>query len=606
MRRQVEAGEYLFRQGEGPPPDVFYLISATAEILVGSPGEERAVSLSRPGQLVGWLTVFTTEPFPASARVVEPGDLLQFPAEVFRRLLDRHPSVGQILAATMARRLEDLFQQIRREAAQSSLGRAETFLFRKRVSEVMQSPAITLSPEASARAAAQAMGEAQASAVLVANAQELRGIVTEADLIQKVLAEGLNSETVTLAAVMSSPVSSLPPDAYLYKALGLMRRRGVRHLAVVDSGRMVGALSLKSLMTMGSSQTLELSEQIEGAQGHAALGAAHRHSLAICGDLLEEGVSADEVSGLLSHINRDIHRRALELAVSEMEGEGLGSPPIPFCFIVMGSHGRAECHLDSDQDHGMILADYPPADWHRVEPYFLELGTRVSQGLVQVGFPLCRGHVMSLNPAWRKPFSEWKKQVGEWYANPTYHAVRYTTLLYDFQPVWGDGSLARDLRDFLTEGIRENFPLLRGLFREASRHRVPLTLFKNFVTERSGPHKGELDVKRSGMLFVVECARILALRHGVAETSTPARLAALALRGAIPPEEAEFVCTAYRTLFHFLLTAQARRLRAGEPPDPYVAPQTLPIQERYLLRHALEATGRLQGLVHASFGDVFF
>lgn len=605
-RRRVEAGEYLFRQGEGPPEEVFYLISATAEILVGPPGEERAVSLSRPGQLVGWLTVFSTEPFPASARVVEPGELIQLPAPAIRRLLDRHPSVGQVLATTMARRLEDLFQEIRRTAAQAPLGRAETFPFRKRVSEVLESPATVLGPAATARAAAQAMGEGRASAVLVADERGLQGIVTETDLIRRVLAEGRDAAAVPLAGIMSSPVCSLPPDAYLYQALGLMRRRGVRQLAVVDGERLVGTVSLRALVAMASSQTLELSEQIEGAQSLSSLAEAHRRSTAICCDLLEEGLAAEEVGRLLSHINRDVHRRTLELALLEMEAEGLGRPPLPFCFIVMGSHGRAECHLASDQDHGMILADYPREDWEAVEPYFRELGERVSRGLARAGFALCRGNVMSLNPVWRKSVSEWKRQVNGWYADPTSHAVRYTTLFYDFQPVWGDGSLARELRAFISDGIRENFPLLRSLFREASHHRVPLTLFKSFVTERSGPHKGHLDVKRSGLLFLVECARILALRHGVAETGTAERLSALARAGAIPVEEAEFALTAYRTLFHFLLGAQARRLREGAPPDAHIAPQALPIQERYLLRHALEATGRLQGLVHASFGDVFF
>jgi CBS domain-containing protein len=115
-----------------------------------------------------------------------------------------------------------------------------------------------------------------------------------------------------------------------------------------------------------------------------------------------------------------------------------------------------------------------------------------------------------------------------------------------------------------------------------------------------------MDIKRSGLLFVVECARILALRHGVAETGTVERLQALVQKEAIPADEAEFVQTAYKTLFHFLLTAQVRKLSAGDPTDNYVDPETLPIQERYLLRHALEATGRLQGMVHASFGSIFF
>lgn len=605
-RRRARAGEYLFRQGEGPPPNVFYLISATAEVLAGPTKEEHAVSLSRPGQLVGWLTVFTSDPFPASARVVKAGELIQIPAELVRTLMDRHPAVGQVLATTMAKRVGDLFQEIRNRGAQTPLNRAETFLFRKKVSEVMTSPVLALPPDATAREAAVAMGQARASSVVVMGEGAPMGIVTEKDLVQRVLSREVDPDQIRLDQVMSAPVATLPPQEYLYKALGTMRSRHLRHLPVVDGERLVGILSTRDLMSMGVNDTLELAEQIHSAGSLDLLHRAYRNTHAMCVSLLQEGMPAEEVSQLLSHINRDIHRRVLEICLAGMESEGLGQPPVPFCFIVMGSHGRGENHMHTDQDHGMILADYPPEEWARVEPFFMELSGRVSEGLAVVGFSLCQGNVMSSNPVWRKAMREWKAQVEGWYRDSTSNAVRYTTLFYDFLPIWGDVGLARELRDYITEGIQRNATLLRSLFEEASHHKVPLTFFKNFVTERAGPHKGQLDIKKSGLLFVVECARILSLRHGIPATGTVERLEALAAKGVAAREEVEFIQTAYKSLFHFLLNAQARRFQAGEAVDNYVDPQSLPIQERYLLRHALEATGRLQGLVNASFGNLFY
>lgn len=604
-RHTVAAGDYLFRQREGPPPAVFYLVSATAEIRVGPPQQEQAVSLSRPGDLVGWLSLFSRDPFPASARIVEPGEILRIEAAAVQRLLEAHPAVGQVLAAAMARRLEDLFERVRQDAARLPAGRLESFPFRRLVTEVMQSPAPTLPEEASVRRAAEAMAEAGASAVIVQRAGAPAGIVTERDVVHRVAARGLDPEAARVADVMSAPLVCLPPDAHLYRALGAMRRSRVRHLAVTDGGRLVGVVSLEDLLALASGESLELADRIEAAPTLASLADAHRRTQTLCAGLLEEGAPAGEVSRLLSGIGRDVHRRVLELALLRMEEEGLGRPPVPFCFLVMGSLGRGESHFSSDQDHGMILADYPPEDWERVEPYFMELGDAVSAGLAEVGFPECRGGVMSRNPVWRKPLREWKGQVAGWLAAPTPHAVRYATVLCDFQPVWGDGGLAGELREFLGRGLQGS-SLLRGLFDEASRHKVPLTLFKQFVTERTGPRRGQMDLKRSGLLFLVECARILALRHGLAETGTSERLRRLAEQGAVPLEEAEFVLAAHKTLVHFLLTSQARRLRAGLLPDSYLTPQSLDLQERYLLRHALEATDRLQGLVHASFGSVFF
>ncbi len=605
-RGSVAAGDYLFRQREGPPEAVFYLITATAEILVGPPEEERAVSLSKPGELVGWLSVFTRDPFPASARIVEPGDILRIETDVLRGLVETYPSIGQVLASNMARRLEDLFERVRQDAAQVPLTRLESFPFRRLVTEVMESPALSLPEDASARRAAEAMAQSGATAVFVDRAGTPLGIVTEKDLVHRVTARASDPEVVRIADVMSAPLVCIPPDAYLYRALGTMRRSGVRHLAVADGGRLVGVVSMRDLLNKASGETLELAERIEGAPSLPSLAEAHRKTQAVCAGLLEEGVPAGEVSRLLSGIGRDVHRRVLELAILRLEETGRGPAPVPFCFLVMGSLGRGENHFCSDQDHGMILADYPQEAWDRVEPYFMDLGQAVSEGLAEVGFARCRGGVMSQNPVWRKPLREWKAQVAGWLAQPNAHAVRYATVLCDFQPVWGDPTLARELRDFVTQGIGRNSLMLRQLFEEASHHRVPLTLFKQFVTERSGPRRGQMDLKRSGLLFLVECARILALRHGVLETGTAERLQRLSERGLIPSEDAEFVLAAHKTLVHFLLTTQARKLREGTPPDSYLSPPSLTIQERYLLRHALEATGRLQGLVHASFGSVFF
>jgi len=604
-RRTLGVGEYLFRQGEGPPGRVYHLVSATVEIRVGVGDEEQVVSVSGPGDLVGWLSVFTPDPFPASARVAAPGDVLEVPTEVLRELAARYPEVGSLLAASMARRLQDLFRRVREEARGDALvGRADAAAFRRRVVEVMSAPPVRVTPLDSVRQAAQAMAGRRAGSALVEEAGALRGILTEKDLVGKVLARGSDPDATPVEAVMSTPVIRVAPDTYVYKALGVMSRHRIRHLPVAEGERVLGVVSMRALLPLVTRGTLELVESIEAAKTLDDLRRARTEAARVCVDLVHEGLAGDEVARALSHLYRDIHRRALELTIGKLEEEGWGRPPVRFCFIVMGSHGRYESHMATDQDHGMILADYPAHEWGCVEPYFMELGHRVSAALEAVGFPACRGHVMSRNPVWRKPAGEWRRQVQGWFDRPGSVAVRYSTLFYDFAPIWGDATLAHELRRFLLQGVRRNFHLLQSLYGEASRHRVPLTWFKTFVTERKGPHRGELDLKRSGLLFVAECARILALRHGVGETSTIGRLQALADRGAVPAEEAEFVQTAYRTMLFFLLRAQARALAGGRPPDTYLNPSARPIQERYLLRHALEAAGRLQDLVRASFGEI--
>ncbi len=605
-RRKSYFGEYLFREGEGPLPKVYFLISATCEIVVGPPDDEKVVYISGPGQLIGWLTVFTTDPFPVSAHIVESGDILQIPTHIVKKLMEEHSSVGEVFASTMARRMQDLFRQIGSEARRSPMSRAETFPFRKRASEVMVTTPLTLSPDDFVISAAERISEAGRSSAIVCKNGFPQGIVTEKDLVKRVLVTGKDPETTPVKDIMSTPVYTLQPDSYLYMALGIMRLKRIRHLAVVDNDRLVGTISMRILMDMSSSETLELVEHIAGAESLATLKRARQQSITVFSHLLESGMPAGEVSKLLSTLNRDIHRRVLEITMEDLEKEGKGKPPISYCFILMGSHGRGENHLNTDQDHGMILADHDLDQRDAINEYFVELTTRLSHALDDVGFTLCTGNVMSSNPVWRKPISEWKAQVRVWLANPDSNAVRYSTLFYDFLPIWGDRALARDLRQYITSAIQMNYTMLNSLFDEASQHKVPLTTFlKSFITEKSGPHKGQMDIKRSGLLFVVECARILALRYGVTETGTIERIQALVGKKEIPEDQADFIITSYKTLFHFLLTAQMEKLSNGETPNNYISPSELPIQERYMLRHALEAAGILQGIVRVTFGDIY-
>ncbi|MBI5441071.1 MAG: CBS domain-containing protein [Deltaproteobacteria bacterium] len=561
--------------------------------------------MAKPGQLMGFLSMFTHEPSPVSVRVVGPGEVLTFPPAVLRALTDRYPSVGQVLAATMAERLQDVLRDVLAHGRRSGLRHAETFPFRRRVCDAMAPDALILSGEATVGHAANAMREAGAGAVIVEDQGRPVGIVTERDLVLRVLANNLDPKGVRLREIMSTPLYSVPSDAYLYKAMGFMRTHKVLFLPVVDDGRLVGLLSIRDVLAYSSRETLSLVERIEKADDIAALSEVRDRSQQICLSLLEDNVPATEVSQILSSVNRDLHRQALEICLRQMEAQGKGPPPLAFCLIAMGSHGRAESHFATDQDHGMILADAPSERRAGSEAYFSELGARFTDAMTRIGFPRCEGGVMSENRPWRRPLSEWKQELASWFSEVDPVAVRRTTVFYDFVPLWGDVSLAARLRVFVTEGVQGNHKLIRRLFEDAAHHKVPLTFFKGFVTERSGPHKGQLDLKESGLRFVVECVRILALLYGITARSTIERMEELARAGVMPTDEGRLIRGAYQCFLRLLFAAQAEALRAGAGPCAYVSPAALPVEERYLLRLALEATARLQTLVHAAVHTPF-
>lgn len=605
-RETLPAGHYLFRQGEPQPENVFCLLTATAEVLVGPPGQERSVSLAQPGQLLGFLSMFSHEPSPVSVRIARPGDVITVPAALLLDLTERYPAVGHVLAATMAERLQDVLQDVLTQSTGAAvLHHAETFPFRRRVCDAMSHSALTLAPDATVEVAAATMRETGAGAVVVVEGERPVGIVTERDLVIRVIAIARDAATTALRDVMSTPIFSIDSKAYLYKAMGFMRTHRVLFLPVIDDGRLTGLLSIRDLLTLGTKDTLSLVEHIESARSIPMLTEIRARRRQICLSLLEDNVPSVEVSQILSSVNRDLQRRTLEICLDQMKAEGKGEPPVPFCLIVMGSHGRAENHFATDQDHGMILGDLQSERRAGAEAFFSDLGARFTESLEQVGFPRCPGGVMSENRAWRKPLAEWRQEVTRWLTDIDPVTVRRTTVFYDFVPLWGDVALATRLRSFVTDGVKGNMKLIRALFDDAAHHKVPLTFFKGFVTEKSGPHRGQLDLKESGLRFVVECARILALLHGAPRLGTLERIEDLERLGVIPADDGRLIRGAYESFVRLLFKAQIEKIRAGEEPDAYVSPSSIPVEERFLLRLALEATERLQTLVHAAIHTPF-
>jgi CBS domain-containing protein len=238
------------------------------------------------------------------------------------------------------------------------------------------------------------------------------------------------------------------------------------------------------------------------------------------------------------------------------------------------------------------------------EAYFIELARTFSEMLLEIGYAWCPGYVMSANPTWRKTVPEWKRQISYWFERQMPGLARYVTVFFDAAPILGSEALFHEVDGFARGLLAEHYEVLRLLHEEEGSHRVPTGLLGRFITEREGEHKGELDIKRSGLIFVVEAVRILALMRGMGETSTLKRIAALVEGGRMHPDDGEYYEAAFKSLLHFALRAEVEKALAGAEPDTYVRPSGLSPREKELLRHAYRAVSSLQELVAQEFGEL--
>ena len=474
---------------------------------------------------------------------------------------------------------------------------SQTAVFRRLVRDHMAAAPPCLPATASAAEAVRRLRDERASAAAVVDATgALMGIVTEQDVVRRF--EG-GSQPIT--ALMTSPVLTVPERDQLYRAVGFMRRHRLRHMPVVDDARsVVGMLDLHEALAVAAGPLAEDIDRLSREDSLAGLHEVKSAQVQLAERLIADGVPAPEIQALIADINNDIHARVLRLLEAGMLAEGRGPPPVPYACIVMGSGGRRESLLFPDQDHGFILADYPDERHAEVDPWFIELATRLARSLAELRFPLCDGGVMATNPVWRKTLPQWRQQVGIWMRGRVPAMLLACEILFDFRPVHGERALGAALREQMTGAAAGNRSFQMLMLALGADHRAGVGLFGRLLTVRGrGAHEGEIDLKLHGTLPLVEAVRLLALAHGVAVTGTLERIDELQALGTVGSDEADHLRSALALLTSLQLRRQIADYRAGAAIGNFVDPRRLSGRERGLLKDGLRAINELRTRLRA-------
>jgi signal-transduction protein with cAMP-binding, CBS, and nucleotidyltransferase domain len=473
-----------------------------------------------------------------------------------------------------------------------------TAAFTGTVRAAMQPPPPCLPAATPVAEAVAAMAEARRSAVLAVDDEGAAiGILTEQDVARRIAFRVAGD--VPLSAVMTAPVIGVGPSEPLWRAVGQMRLRRLRHLAVLDeAGRPAGMLHRFETYAAASGRLLDTLEALAAEDSEEGFAATRAAQAGLARSLLDDGVPAADVIGVVSEINLDIHRRCVERALRARPA----APPVPFTLLVMGSAGRGESFLFPDQDNGLILGDIGgdrPDERHaELDAWFIPFAEDLNARLAAAGFTLCKGGVMARNPLWRKTLSEWKAQFTLWTARRTPAALMFGDIAFDFRPAWGPAGPAAELRAHLTQALASRPAFLAALAAEDAKFAVGLSFWGGFRDDEEGPGT-RTDLKLHGLMPLVSSVRLLALQQGVEETSTRGRLAALAARGTVSEGERRALEAAFGMIVERLLRQQLDDLAAGRAAGNLVDTASLPKAERSALRDALKAVGSFQKTTRA-------
>ncbi|HEX4035571.1 MAG TPA: putative nucleotidyltransferase substrate binding domain-containing protein [Solirubrobacteraceae bacterium] len=458
------------------------------------------------------------------------------------------------------------------------------------VGALMHGEPVVVDPETSIREAARLMTASGASAVIV-RLPESVGIVTDRDLRTRVVAVGVAVDD-PIRSVMTAPAYTVGPDRLGGGVLLEMLDRGIRHFPVISAlGELLGVVEDQDLIAVETRNSFYVRRQISGAETTEELAAAARHIQPMLIALQDSRIAATSISSILSVVLDAVTRRAVEIAIEE-----LGEPATPFAWLAMGSQARREAVPGSDLDSAIVW--YGDADEAEVRPHLHEIAKRVVADLEACGLRPDAQGATAANVRFIRSEESWRHVARSWLEDPTLEkALILTSVLVDSRPVWGIHSGTPVAEEF---GLAPQHPvLLRQLARFSLSYRPPTGFLRGLVVEHSGERRGQLDLKHGGIVPIVDLARWAAMSAGVTCTSTAERVAVAGEAGTLGAGDAATLREALELIVALRVEHQISQLRAGEPPDDYIDPDSLSSLTRSHLREAFRAVAAVQKRVAA-------
>ncbi len=448
---------------------------------------------------------------------------------------------------------------------QQPLIRVDSYAYKHRVRDVMGSPPLFIDGEAKVKDAVALFAAKGVSSVFLKGGDGFFGIVTERDVLKALARDGAGALEGEVFRIASFPLETVPEDDFVYRAVGRMTRLNIRHLGVRDAaGEVVGALTPRNLLRQRASTAILLGDEIDSAASPADLGAAFAKLPTMTRGLIDEDVDPRAIAAVISAEICAMTRRAAELAEERLFADGKGRPPCRYAVMVLGSGGRGESLLAADQDNAIVFEQGEPGGVE--DQWFEALAVAMTTMLDEAGVPLCKGGVMARNAPWRMSRTGWLQQIDRWVDRQNPEDLLNVDIFFDGAPVHGAASLADNIRRHGCRRAADSPDFLVQLAVKLADHRAPFTLLGGIKTDE----QGRIDLKKFGLMPIFTAARLLALRHGIEERSTPARLRAASAKGFGSANQVEALIEAQGVLLSAMLDQQLVDIEAGVPLSPRV------------------------------------
>ena len=465
------------------------------------------------------------------------------------------------------------------------------------LSSLLRRAPITCAPDLPVRVALGLMRQHRIGSLLVADGDNRPlGVFTLNDLRDRVAVDECDLDR-PMSAVMTPRPFCLGAEATVMEAALAMAQRLIHHVVVTSAeGRIVGVVSEKDLFALQRLGVGNIAAALAEAEDLDTLVSASADIRRLARMLMAQGLEAEQLTRLISELNDQLTQRILYLVFADAGMEDLG-----WCWMALGSEGRLEQTLHTDQDNGLIFIPPEGASADAVRERLLPVARRINEWLAACGFPLCKGEVMASNPKWCLSLEEWQDTFSEWLFRGDAPVLLNATIFFDFRALGGDARLAQQLRAWLGDKIKGNRRFLKLMTLNALGNRPPLGLVRDFVTDGEGEEAGTVDLKLHGTTLFVDAARIFALGAGAHETSTVERLRAAGATWKLDEAEVGGWIEAFHHVQQLRLRLHHQQLEHDLALTNRADPKDLSTLDRTFLKEALRQAKKLQSKLEGFF-----
>ncbi|MCU0447625.1 MAG: DUF294 nucleotidyltransferase-like domain-containing protein [Microscillaceae bacterium] len=605
----VPQGNFIFRQADQPYPYFFVVKKGNIRIIQDSTDAIDLVDTCDEGDVFGVRALLAGDNYIASAQAEEDSLLYEIPIQDFQKLLEKYPRVALYFVAGFASGITVLKPEnlANTQKAHTSLNASPAAGWAELALDTLQiairKRLIACPPEQTIQAAAQTMSQYNVGSLLIIDeAQKPLGIITDADFRKKVVSKPEVSHNQAVSNIMSSPVKTIKPEANLAEITMLMARHKITHLCVTEDGTphtpAISVISQRDVVTAQGNNPAVLIKQILQCEDLTQLRLLRDKVDELVKMYLAQAVGIPFISFIITEINDVLMEKITQIAQKQLAEAGWQAPELKFCFMSLGSEGRKEQFLRTDQDNALIYETPSEEAAPNAQAYFLALGKGIVELLEACGFEKCPADMMASNPLWCLSVRAWQQQFRQWISEPDTRALLFANIFFDFRPISGEPQLADDLKTFLFAEIEQSQLFLPFLAKNAMQNPPPLSFFRQFVVEKSGEHKNEFDLKARAMMPLADAARVLAYEFRLpAYYSTFERFSQVAQLD----ENLQGICEAAAMAYEILLKLRATYGFKNQNSGRFINPDELNKLERQTIRNIFKTIEKLQQTLQVRF-----